>query len=401
MVIESAYVLWIDEDDDSAILYSRGSRRVSLSDFVEKPESGQIVWMEMDNSWFTTSIKVWPKDPRCGNFEQRKEESKMNELHITANNMVKHGILAADESAGTMDKRLESIGVEQTEQNRIRWRQILASTEDLEEFVSGVILSDDMVKLPLRKGFVEQFAEKGIIPGIKVDKGAKELANFNRERVTEGLDGLRERLAEYAAMGLKFAKWRAVLTPIPSVACVQANAHALARYAALCQEAGLVPIVEPEVLMNGGHNIEVSRQATEAALTATFAALHWQDVDLKGIVLKPNMVLNGYDVGNDPEVVARNTLSVLYDCVPASVPGIAFLSGGQPDVDAVDNLKAMNSQRHPWRLTFSYGRGIQGQALRAWDGKEENIKVAQTTLMDRALKCHNASHGLPCQIPKD
>ena len=329
----------------------------------------------------------------------------MSELHNIAKQMVSKGILAADESVGTMDKRLESVGAEKSKKNRVTWRRILAETEDLQELVSGVILSDDIVRyregeLP-KNWMINKFADKGIIPGIKVDKGAKPLANFTREKVTEGLDGLRERLAEYASMGLKFAKWRAVLTAIPSVACVQANTHALARYAALVQEAGMVPIVEPEVLMDGGHDIEVSRTATEAALTATFAALHWQDVDLKGIVLKPNMVLNGYDLGNDPQDVAKYTLDVLYDCVPASVPGIAFLSGGQPDQDAVDNLKAMNNRNHPWRLTFSYGRGIQGQALRAWEGKDEYTKAAQQVLLSRAKLCHNASRGLPCPIPRD
>ena len=309
----------------------------------------------------------------------------MSNLHKIAFDMLENGILAADESVGTMNKRLGSIGAHQTEANRFEWRRILASTPDLEMYISAVILSDDMVNhttpdkikglqsadafiVPASRSLIKTFADKGIIPGIKVDKGAKTLANFEREKVTEGLDGLRERLKEYSDMGLKFAKWRAVLDVIPSVACVQANAQALARYAALVQEAGMVPIVEPEVLMDGGHDIEVARQATEAALHATFDALHWQGVDLEGIVLKPNMVMNGYERGNNSDQVAKYTLKTLLDCVPASVAGIAFLSGGQPDSDAVENLRAMNVEGLPWRITFSYGRALQGPALRTWGG---------------------------------
>lgn len=308
-----------------------------------------------------------------------------------AKQMISKGILAADESAGTMNKRLESIDTTPTAKGRWEWRQILASTEGLEKFISGVILSDDIVRTTAGgTGVHEQFAEKGIIPGIKVDKGAKMLANFGREKVTEGLDGLRERLAEYAAMGLKFAKWRAVLDVIPSVACVQANAHALARYAALCQEAGLVPIVEPEVLMDGGHDIQFASVATQAALHATFDALHWQGVDLEGIVLKPNMVMNGYEKGNDCTEVAVQTLKVLSDCVPVSVPGIAFLSGGQPDDEAVENLRQMNVEGLPWRITYSYGRALQGPALREWAGNLENVGSAQEVLLSRAKEVFDA-----------
>ncbi len=334
----------------------------------------------------------------------------MSELHKIANDMLENGILAADESVGTMNKRLQSIGAEQTERNRFEWRKILASTPDLEMYVSAVILSDDMVNhstpdkikglesavaevVPASRFLIKTFSDKGIIPGIKVDKGAKVLAGFPREKVTEGLDGLRERLKEYADMGLKFAKWRAVLSVIPSVACVQANAHALARYAALCQEAGLVPIVEPEVLMEGEHRIGVARTATEAILHATFDALHWQGVDLKGIILKPNMVMHGYNrkrlLGTNMEV-AKTTLDVLENCVPASVPGIAFLSGGQPDEDAVEHLHQMNVEGLPWRITFSYGRALQGPALRTWSGKDTNRAAAQNVLFSRAEEVYDA-----------
>jgi len=324
----------------------------------------------------------------------------MSKLHELAKAILEKGILAADESAGTMNKRLESIDVAPTEKakGRLEWRQILATTENLEKYISGVILSDDIVRTTAGGiGVHEVFAEKSIIPGIKVDAGAKVLANYPREKVTEGLDGLRERLAEYAAMGLKFAKWRAVLDVIPSVACVQANAHALARYAALCQEAGLVPIVEPEVLMDGGHHIEVARTATEAALHATFDALHWQGVDLRGIILKPNMVLWGYDheVAQVPgegkfAEAADYTLGTLYNCVPASVPGIAFLSGGQPDDSAVKHLRLMNATCHPWRITYSYGRALQGPALREWAGNPENVESAQEVLLSRSKEVFDA-----------
>lgn len=307
-----------------------------------------------------------------------------------ARQMISKGILAADESVGTMNKRLESIKAEPSEANRQKWREILAATPNISKHVSAVILSDDIVQ----KDIHEKFVAKGIVPGIKVDKGAKTLANFPREKVTEGLDGLRERLNEYSQMGLKFAKWRAVLTVIPSVACVQANAHALARYAALVQEAGMVPIVEPEVLMDGAHDIEVAREATEAALHATFDGLHWQGVDLRAIVLKPNMVMYGYNKdGHHQEEVVKATLETLYKCVPASVPGIAFLSGGQPDMDAVAHLRLMNLQKRPWRLTFSYGRALQGSALRKWGGKPENEDAAKQELLNRAYACHEASLG--------
>ena len=309
-------------------------------------------------------------------------------LNRIAETMVSKGILAADESVGTMNKRLESVGLEQTEENRFAWRRILSET-NLGSDISAVILSDDIV---CEKRIVSNFLDQGIVPGIKVDKGAKTLANFTREKVTEGLDGLRERMADYAKKGLVFAKWRAVLTPIPSVACIQANAHALARYAAIVQEAGMVPIVEPEVLMDGPHDIEVSQTATEAALKATFDALHWQGVDLTEVVLKPNMVMHGYEKGNDSGEVASKTLETLYKCVPAAVPGVAFLSGGQPDSAAIENLYAMNyEQHHPWRITFSYGRALQGLPLKFWG--EGKLEEAQSSLQGRAADCHAASVG--------
>jgi fructose-bisphosphate aldolase, class I len=302
------------------------------------------------------------------------------------------GILAADESDGTIKKRFDSIGVESTEDARRGYREMLFTTEGAEDFVSGVILFDETLRQSASDGtrFPKLLESKGVIPGIKVDKGAKALALAEGETITEGLDGLRERLAEYRELGARFAKWRATYSisdELPSEYCVWTNAHALARYAALCQEAGLVPIVEPEVLQDGEHTLEESAKATGRVLEAVYTELHDQRVDLRGTLLKPNMVLSGYSASSRAGVdeVADATLEVFYRHVPAAVPGIVFLSGGQTDEDATAHLNAMNARGpHPWQLSFSYGRALQAPALKAWGGKEENVAAAQAAYLHRA-----------------
>ena len=286
------------------------------------------------------------------------------------------GILAADESSGTIKKRLESIGVESTEENRRAYRDLLFTTEGAADHVSGVILFDETIRQTAEDGtpFPKLLEQQGVIPGIKVDKGAKELANAPGEKVTEGLDGLRERLEEYRDLGARFTKWRGVITigvAIPSEYCIWTNAHALARCAALSQEAGLVPIVEPEVLMDGDHTIERSLDVTSRTLHAVFTELRDQRVHYEQLLLKPNMVLSGYDCPQQAGVqeVASTTLVCLRRHVPAAVPGMVFLSGGQSDEAATAHLNAMNAMGpHPWELSFSYGRALQAAALRAWGG---------------------------------
>src|SRR5213082_2605196 len=300
------------------------------------------------------------------------------ELHVTAKALVAEGkgILAADESTGTIKKRFDSIQLESTEDTRRAYRELLFTTPGVEEFISGVILYDETIRQSASDGtpFPEVLASKGIIPGIKVDTGAKPLALTDGETITEGLDGLRGRLEEYRGLGARFAKWRAtysIAADKPSEYCVWTNAHALARYAALCQEAGLVPIVEPEVLQDGTHTIEQSAKATGRVLQAVYTELHDQRVDLRGTLLKPNMVLSGYDAAERAAVdeVAERTLDVLYKHVPAAVPGVVFLSGGQSDEDATAHLNAMNALGpHPWELSFSYGRALQAAPLKAWRG---------------------------------
>jgi fructose-bisphosphate aldolase, class I len=327
-----------------------------------------------------------------------------NELHETAKALVAEGkgILAADESDSTIKKRFDSIGVESTEDARRAYRELLFTTEGAEEFISGVILFDETIRQSAQDGtpFPKLLESKGMIPGIKVDKGAKPLALSEGETITEGLDGLRERLAEYRELGARFAKWRATYSigpGTPSEYCVWANAHALARYSALCQEAGLVPIVEPEVLMEGDHTIEQSRKATGRVLQAVYTELHDQRVDLYGTLLKPNMVLSGYDAPQRAGVdeVAEATLDELYRHVPAAVPGIVFLSGGQSDEDATAHLNAMNARGpHPWQLSFSYGRALQAPALKAWGGKEENVEAAQRAYYHRAKMNSAARTGV-------
>src|SRR5262245_37845182 len=295
------------------------------------------------------------------------------------------GILAADESDGTIKKRFDSIGIESTEDNRRAYRDMLFTTEGAAEHISGVILFDETIRQPALDGipFPTLLESQGVIPGIKVDQGAKDLAHAPGEKITEGLDGLRERLAEYVGLGARFTKWRAVITigdGIPSEYCLWTNAHALARYAALSQEAGLVPIVEPEVLMDGGHSIETSFDVTSRTLHAVFTELRDQRVHFEQMLLKPNMVLSGYDSSEQAsdDEIAEQTLRCFYRHVPAAVPGIVFLSGGQSDEDATARLSKMNELGpHPWQLSFSYGRALQAPALKAWGGKAENVEAAQ------------------------
>jgi fructose-bisphosphate aldolase, class I len=317
-----------------------------------------------------------------------------HDLEATAQALVapSKGILAADESDGTIKKRFDSIGVESTEENRRAYRDLLFTAEGAEEFISGVILFDETIRQRSADGtpFPELLARRGIIPGIKVDKGAKPLAHAPGETVTEGLDGLRDRLNEYRELGARFTKWRAVISigdGIPSEYCLWTNAHALARYAALSQEAGLVPIVEPEVLMDGDHTIERSFDVTSRTLHSVFTELRDQRVHFEQMLLKPNMVLSGYDCPEQAshDEVAEQTIRCFRRHVPAAVPGIVFLSGGQTDEDATANLNAINARGpHPWELSFSYGRALQAPALKAWRGDAANVEAAQKAFYRRA-----------------
>jgi fructose-bisphosphate aldolase class I len=309
------------------------------------------------------------------------------------------GILAADESHPTIAKRFATVGIENTEENRRLYRQLLFTTPGIAAFISGVILFDETIRQKADDGtsFPELLASQGILPGIKVDKGTKPLAGAAGEVVTEGLDGLRERLAEYKALGARFAKWRAVITigpGTPSVLCIEANAHALARYAALSQEVGLVPIVEPEVLMDSNHPLERCFDVTEATLHSVFAALWHQRIVLEGMLLKPNMVLAGKSCPRQAgvEEVATATLRCLKRAVPAAVPGIVLLSGGQNDELATIHLNAMNARGgpHPWALSFSYGRALQASALAAWKGQPDRGSAAQRIFHHRA-RCTSAA----------
>jgi fructose-bisphosphate aldolase, class I len=315
-------------------------------------------------------------------------------LHDTALGMVAkgRGILAADESTSTIGKRFDGIKVENTEENRRAYRDMLFTAPGIEQFTSGVIFYEETLFQKSADGtpFPQLLARKGIIPGIKVDKGAKPLAGSKDETITEGLDGLRERLTKYKEAGARFAKWRGVITigkDIPSDYCIETNAHALARYAALCQEQDIVPIVEPEVLMDADNTIEVCEDVTAVTLQTVFDELYRQKVVLEGIILKPNMVIAGKKCKQqaDRRAVAAATLRTLKRYVPASVPGIAFLSGGQSDEDATAHLDEMNKLGGgPWVLSFSYGRALQAAALKAWSGRKENVAAGQRAYIHRA-----------------
>ena len=302
------------------------------------------------------------------------------------------GILAADESMGTIKRRFDSIKIESNENNRRAYREMLFAGKGVEEAISGVILFDETIRTAASDGtpFPQMLAKKGIIPGIKVDKGPVDIPAFPGEVVTEGLDGLRGRLKEYKELGAKFAKWRAVITigeGIPTYTCLQANAHALARYAALCQEAEIVPIVEPEVLLDGNHTVERCQEVTEQTLKVTFTELFLQRIHLEGMILKPSMVVSGKDNVRQAgvEEVAERTLQCLKRTVPAAVPGIAFLSGGQSAVSATEHLNAMNKTGpHPWQVSFSYARALQDPALKAWKGEAANVPAAQRIFYHRA-----------------
>ncbi|MEP7383932.1 MAG: class I fructose-bisphosphate aldolase [Gemmatimonadota bacterium] len=311
------------------------------------------------------------------------------------------GLLAADESTPTCNKRFAALGIPQTEELRRRYRELLIRTPDLAASISGVILYDETIRQRTSDGtpFVEAITAAGLIPGIKVDAGAKALAGFPGEKVTEGLDGLRDRLVEYARMGARFAKWRAVFAigdGIPSRGCIEANAMTLARYAGLCQEANLVPMVEPEVLMTGDHSLERCREVTEAVLHAVFAQLHEQRVSLEGAILKPNMVLPGANCPEETSVdeVADATVQALLRSVPAALPVVAFLSGGQSATLASARLNAMHvrsGSRLPWALTFSFSRALQQPALDLWRGEATNVVAAQQALAHRA-RCNRAAN---------
>lgn len=303
------------------------------------------------------------------------------------------GLLAIDESFGTIEKRFKGVGVESTEENRRDYRGMLLTAPGLGEHISGAILFDETLRQSTEDGtpFVKAMGSAGVLPGIKVDKGAKPLAGFPGEKVTEGLDGLRDRLNEYVELGAKFAKWRAVIAiseETPTGACIDANAHALARYAALCQEAGLVPVVEPEVLMDGDHDIDTCFDVTEATLRSVFGALYDQNVALEGTILKASMVLSGKDCPEQAgeEEVAEATIRCLKYSVPAALPGIVFLSGGQSDEQATAHLNAINRMGpHPWPLSFSYGRALQQPALKLWaEDAKANRDAAQKVLAHRA-----------------
>ncbi|MBM4219637.1 MAG: fructose-bisphosphate aldolase class I [Gammaproteobacteria bacterium] len=318
----------------------------------------------------------------------------IKELDTNAAAMVTRGkgILAADESTGTIKKRFDKIALESSFESRRTYRELLFTAPDAEKYISGVILYDETIRQQTADGrpFPQLLAARGILPGIKVDAGAKALAGFPGETVTEGLDGLRERLAEYRGLGARFAKWRAVIdvgAGIPTAASLAANAEALARYAALCQEATIVPIVEPEVLMDGDHGIERCEEVTDATLETVFDALFLHRVRLEGMVLKPNMVIAGKKSARQagPEQVAEATVRCLLRRVPAAIPGIAFLSGGQSEAEATLHLSLMNRGRKlPWELSFSYGRALQQSTLDAWKGKPGNVAAAQRAFLRRA-----------------
>jgi fructose-bisphosphate aldolase class I len=326
----------------------------------------------------------------------------LQEMETTANALVApgKGILAADESFGTIEKRFQSINIPATEENRRSYREMLFTTPKLGQSVSGVILFDETIRQKAADGspFTDVLRRQGIIPGIKVDKGAKAMAGFPDEKVTEGLDGLRERFEEYYQLGARFSKWRAVIAigdSIPTVNCMVANAYALARYAALSQEAGLVPIVELEVLMDGNHTMERCETVTQKALKTVFSALFAHRIELERMLLKPNMVIAGTEnPGHSaPQEIAKATVRCLRRNVPAAVPGIVFLSGGQGEIQATQNLNAINQTgAHPWQISFSFGRALQDSALKAWAGDPAKVQDGQRALLRRA-QANGAARG--------
>jgi fructose-bisphosphate aldolase class I len=330
----------------------------------------------------------------------------VKELNEIAKIMVapKKGILAADESTGTIKKRLDTINVESTEDNRRNWRQLLFQTKSISDYISGVILYDETLRQNTSDGIsmVDLLSSKGILSGIKVDKSTHDLALSKGEVLTEGLDGLRERLTEYRELGAKFTKWRAVINindKLPTEFAINVNSILLSIYASLSQESGLVPIVEPEVLMDGDHSIEKCAETTEKTLLKVFEDLVEANVNLSGIVLKPNMVLSGKDAQNraSTEEVAKYTVEVLKNTVPADVPGIAFLSGGQEDQESIDNLNSINivgaEEKVPWELSYSYGRGLQGAPLKIWGGENTKVSEAQKEFEKRGIAVSLARQG--------
>ena len=328
----------------------------------------------------------------------------MTNINEIAKQMVADGkgILAADESSGTIKKRFDGINVVSSEENRMNYRRILLeSKEAMENYISGVILFDETIRQSNSAGekLVDIIKKSGTLPGIKVDMGAKSLAKMQDETVTEGLDGLRERLQEYSELGAKFAKWRAVISiseKNPSHLCIDANAHALARYAALCQESEIVPIVEPEVLMDGSHSIQKCYDVTKKTLLKVFDNLLLHNVDLKGICLKPNMIIGGSENSqrSTSKEIAQMTVDCFKECVPEEVPGIVFLSGGQSEIEATENLNEINKiENTPWKLSFSYGRALQSSALKAWQGKLENEDLCSKAFTHRAKMNSLASKG--------
>jgi len=328
----------------------------------------------------------------------------IDQLAKTANEMVADykGLLAVDESTGTIGKRLDSISVENTGDNRRDYRELLFRAKGLGQFISGVILYDETIRQDAADGtpLVKLLQDEGIIPGIKVDTGAKDLPGSAGENITEGLDGLPARVKEYVGLGARFAKWRAVITigdHLPSRYSIHANAHALARYAKICQEGGLTPVVEPEVLINGDHDIDRCDQVTTLTLNTLFDELYAQDVSLEGMILKPNMVISGSDCESraGADEVAGRTVECLKRCVPAAVPGVMFLSGGQSEEEATAHLNAMiaNAGPTPWKLTYSYARALQQSCLKTWHGEAGNVNAAQEVLLERARANSAASAG--------
>ncbi|TSC88049.1 MAG: fructose-bisphosphate aldolase, class I [Microgenomates group bacterium Gr01-1014_7] len=309
------------------------------------------------------------------------------------------GILAADESSGTIKKRFEKIGLESSPDTNLAYRKMLFTTPGIEEYLSGIILFDETIRQSIDGKSVSEYLEsKGIIPGIKVDKGAVDLPNFPDEKITEGLDGLKARLEEYAGMGAKFAKWRAVIKigeGIPTDTCLYSNAEVLARYAAITQNAGLVPIIEPEVIRDGSHDLKKDAEVTAEALKAVFERIAAHKIALEGLILKTNMVTAGEDNPNQasPDEVAKATIDAFLESVPKELPGIVFLSGGQPPEMATDNLNTISKIGGPWELSFSFARALQGEAMELWAGKDENLESAQKAFLERAKKVSLARAG--------